>query len=193
MTNPADDFLTGGSGVKSASFPQHGASVTGTITEPPQVKQQTDLQGKPKTWDNSDPMMHLVVTLQTQEKTDQEDDGRRRVYVKGSKDPASQSLTAAVSAAVQAAGAKGLEVGGTLTVTYVADGVARAVGFNAPKKYTAKYSRPSGDQFLAAPAPGAARPVTAAAAPGPVGLNETQLAALRAAGIDPASLATASA
>ena len=90
----------------------------------------------------------LVVQLQTAERDDVEDDGLRNLYVRGSRDPASQSLHAAVAIAVQAAGVKGLEVGGTLTVRYVGDGVARTRGFNPPKKYIAKYVLPDASAFL---------------------------------------------
>lgn len=201
----ADDFLLGGGG-KSASFPQIGASITGTIAAPPETRQQTDISGNLLTWDNGDPRWQLVVPLQTTLKDDPDDDGIRNLYVKGSKDPKSQSLHAAVAAAVVAAGAKGLELGGTLTVTYVADGVASTRGFNPPKKYEAKYARPdttqaSGD-FLGTgqqvntqtgevtqappwnPAPQAQQAPPASDQP-----TQAQLAALQSAGItDPAKI-----
>lgn len=141
----ANTFLLGGGG-KSASFPQVGSSVTGLVASPPETRQQTDMSGNPLTWDNGDPRWQLVVPLQTEDRDDPDDDGIRNLYVKGSKDPKSQSLHAAVAAAVVAAGAKGLEIGGRLTVTYVADGVASTRGFNPPKKYEAQYQRPDTSQ-----------------------------------------------
>jgi hypothetical protein len=191
MTTTADQFLLGGGG-KSAKFDTIGASITGTIANPPEVKQQTSMEtGQPLTWDNGDPRMQLVVTLQTTLREDEDDDGLRKLYVKGSKDPASQSLHAAVAGAVHAAGAKGLDVGGTLTVTYVADGVAKTRGYNPPKKYTATYKAPDAAAFLGTEQ-GQVNTATgelttpASAAPGQP--TPEQVAALRSAGIDPATV-----
>ena len=75
MTNYADPnaFLMGG-GAKSAKFDNEGDKVVGTIRDM-QVKQQTDIKtGAPRTWDNGDPMMQLVVTLQTDARDDEDDD-----------------------------------------------------------------------------------------------------------------------
>lgn len=134
----ADDFLMSES-VPSAKFPQIGATVTGTICEPPVVQQQRDYTtGELKFWSDGNPMMQLVVTLQTSERDPDivDDDGRRRVYVRG-------QLKKAVQRAVKAAGAPGLAVGGQLTVTYARDGQPTNPKFNAPKEYTATYSPPT--------------------------------------------------
>lgn len=190
----AEQFLLGGGG-KSAKFDAIGASITGTIASPPEVKQQTSMEtGQPLTWDNGDPRMQLVVTLQTSLREDSDDDGLRKLYVKGSKDRASQSMHAAVASAVEAAGAKGLDVGGTLTVTYVGDGVAKTRGFNAPKKYQAVYKAPDASAFLGTDQ-GTVNTATgeltspAPAAPAAAGQpTPEQVAALRSAGIDPATV-----
>lgn len=187
-----DQFLLGGGG-KSASFPTIGTKVTGTIAATPQVRQQTDMSGNPLNWENGDPRLQLVVALQTELRDDPDDDGIRNLYVKGSKDPKSQSLHAAVAAAVQKAGAKGLELGGTLTVTYVADGVASTRGFNPPKKYEATYERPdtsaSSGEFLGTAdqqtgevaGQAAAQPAAPQAQQGEP--TAAQIAALKAAGL----------
>lgn len=216
MTTTAEQFLLGGAG-KSAKFENIGATITGTISTPPEVKQQTDMTtGSPLTWDNGDPRMQLVVTLQTTLRDDEDDDGLRKLYVKGSKDPSSQSLHAAVAGAVTAAGAKGLEIGGTLTVTYVGDGVAKTRGFNPPKKYQATYKAPDAAAYLGTDqAPGNTQPQqtvqqtvdtqnatgqqppafaqqqaapAATAAPASNGPTPEAVAALRAAGVDPATV-----
>ena len=190
-TYSADDFLLGGGGA-SAKFETLGDTITGVI-EHLEVNQQTDIKdGSPKTWDNGDPIMQLVVTLQTSLREDEDDDGKRKVYVKGSKKAGSRSLHDAVATAVRASGAKGLEVGGTLTVTH--DGVepSKTRGFNDRKLYSASYAAPdkaaqTGD-FLgtsapaATPAPQAApAPAPAAAAPAlPPGMTPEQVAALAA-------------
>lgn len=141
-TNP-NDFLTGG-GEASAKFENVGDTITGTVVNQ-EVRQQTDYKtGDPLTWANGDPRMQLVVTLQTALKDDYDDNGLRNLYVKGSKKPGTKSLHDAVASAVRAAGAKGLEDGGTLTVTYVG---AEPPPPSAPKLdprklYSATYETP---------------------------------------------------
>lgn len=142
----ADDFLMGG-GVPSAKFPQIGAKVTGSIAREPEVQQQTDFDsGKPMFWDDGKPKLQAKVVLQTNERdpADPEDDGQRAVYIKG-------QMQKAIATAVRAAGAKRLEVGGTLTVTYAADG-ERKGKLNPPKVYTASYESPNALAIVAEPA-----------------------------------------
>lgn len=205
------DLASGG----SASFPFQsvGDSVTGKILNLEEL-QQTDLQtGEVKTFTNGQPMMMYRVELQTGLRDGEMDDGVRSVYLKGSKKPESQSSLAAVLQAVlTATGRAALTVGGTLTLTYTGDGVAKGRGFSAPKQYSAQYAAPSvslDPQPAAAPqAPAPATPTPAApaspwgnqpaapqaptpAAPAPAapsGLAPEQIAALKAAGIDPATL-----
>lgn len=186
----AEQFLLGGGSGKSAKFETIGTSVSGTITTPPQVRQQTDMNtGTPSVWDNGDPKQQLVVSLQTAEKLDDDDDGIRNLYVKGSKDPASKSMHAAVAGAVSTAGAKGLDVGGTLSVTYVGDGVAKTRGFNAPKMYAATYTAPDGAGFLGTEQGQVNATTGEIATPTPApGPNPAAIAALRAAGVDPATV-----
>jgi hypothetical protein len=64
------------------------------------------------------------------------------VFAKGSARKASTTI-GAIRAAVQAAGAKTLEVGGRLQLAYTGDGVAPKAGLNAPKEYKAKYTPPT--------------------------------------------------
>ena len=163
----ADDFLLGGS-LPSAKFASIGITVTGRITERPTVEQQRDFTtGDAKYWEDGKPQLQLVVTISTTLRDPEinDDDGTRRVYIKG-------QLKNAVAQAVRAAGAKGLEIGGVLSVTYARDGVAKNPRFNAPKEYTAHYT-PAAAAELNTPDPGAA-----AAAPSPIpGLTPEQLAA----------------
>lgn len=169
MTTPqqptADAFLMGGGGAPTAKFPAPGTSVTGPITKPPVVEQQRDIQsGEGKFWPDGNPMYQLVVTVQTDERDSaiDEDDGKRRIFVKG-------QLKNAVADAVRTAGAKGLEVGGVLTVTYTHDGQPKQRGFSAPKQYRADYV-PAAQAQLHTPDPAApAAPQQYAAAPAPAG------------------------
>ncbi len=141
MSNLADvnAALMGGGG-RSAKFDTIGAKVIGTIIGG-RPEQQTDLDGKPKTWDNGDPMMQQVITLQTDLRDDDTDDGKRNLYVKGSlRNPT--SLAGAIAAAVRASGVPGMKEGGKLAVEYIGDGTPTRAGFSAPKQYRAQYSPP---------------------------------------------------
>lgn len=168
----ADDFLMGGS-IPSAKFPTIGATVTGRITTQPTVEQQRDYTtGEPKFWDDGKPQMQMVVTLATSDRDPdvQDDDGTRRLYVKG-------QMKNAIAQAVRAAGARGLEVEGVLAVKYVRDGEKKNPRFNAPKEYAARYTPAATAQLNTpdpAPAPTAAPqadPWATPAAPAPAGVN----------------------
>jgi hypothetical protein len=146
MTNPADQFLLG-SKTRSASFETIGDTVTGVILSTA-VQQQTDIHsGAPLSWDNGDPRMQLVVRLQTslREEPDENgipDDGVRAVYVKGSKKTGTRSMHDAVATAVRQAGGKGLEEGGTLTVTFVGEEPPSQRGLSPRKLWEATYVQP---------------------------------------------------
>lgn len=132
----ANSFLMGGGGAPTAKFPTPGTVVGGRIIEPPSIEQQRDIKtGEHKTWSNGDPMMQLVVTVQTDQRDPaiEDDDGKRRIFVKG-------VMKNAVADAVRVTGAKGLEVGGQLWVKYTHDGVAKERGMSPPKQYDAKYT-----------------------------------------------------
>jgi len=176
----ADDFLMGGGGAPSAKFDARGVTVSGRITEPPSVQQQRDIQtGEKKFWNDGNPMMQLVVTVQTalRDPGVPDDDGRRRIFVKG-------QMKSAIQDAVKAASGRGLEVGGLLSVTYTHDGEAKQRGFSPPKQYRADYT-PAATAELQKPDPAAAfsAPIPAQAAPAPPvvpGLTAEQIAAAQA-------------
>lgn len=184
MSTPinANDFLMGGAGAPSAKFPTVGTSHSGRITEQPTVEQQRDFTtGNPKFWDDGNPMMQLVVTIQTDERDPSidNDNGRRRLFVKG-------QLKTAIQEAVRAAGARGLEVGGHLTVTYTHNGEVKKTGFNPPKLFTAQYT-PAAQAELSGPpqdVPAGVNPqtgeVTTPPAPGQPDLNDPAVRALLA-------------
>lgn len=139
-------FDIGGDAGNSFSFETIGATVTGQILDLVE-QQQTDLQtGEPKTFSNGQPMMMYRVDLQTTERDPQNpmDDGKRSVYLKGSRAAESQSSLAAVLAAVkQATGSTNLATGATLTLQYIGNGIPKQRGFNAPKLYAAQYVPPT--------------------------------------------------
>ena len=132
MTNEsASKFIMGGGG-KSASFKSAGDSVTGIITNM-EERQQTDFDsGKPLEWDDGKPKMHLVITLLTEESVDDDDDGMRRLYVKG-------NLQRAIREAVIKSGKRTVSDGAMLTVTYTGDDVPTRKGMSGAKKYAAVY------------------------------------------------------
>jgi hypothetical protein len=143
----ANDLLMGG-GIKSAAFPdqQYGHTVGGAIVRPPQVRQQTDFDtGKPKFFDNGDPMMQIVVQVQTdlRDPNDPTDDGVRAFYLKG-------QMQAAVRDAVRTVGAKGLETGGELYIKYIKDEPNSRGRGKDKKVYAAKYTAPAGQAANAA-------------------------------------------
>ena len=133
-------FLMGGGGGRSAKFDAVGAVVSGVITETPRMTQQTEYgTNKPKVWDNGDPMMQLVVTVQTELHEDADDDGLRNFYLRGGS-KREDTNQGAVARAVAAGGASGLEVGGRLSIAYIGDDPSGSG--NPRKRYAAKYERP---------------------------------------------------
>lgn len=142
----ATDFLLGGGG-KAAKFEQLGDRVVGTITEL-KISQQTDMEtGAPLTWADGSPRNQLVITLQTDERLDDNDDGVRRVYAKGGNyevaEGKGKSMKDAIAEAVKASGAGKIEEGGKLTVGYSGNGKRTNRGFSAPKLFAAKYEAPT--------------------------------------------------
>lgn len=136
-TDPNALLMGGG---KSFSFETIGDKIAGTVVSA-EAAQQTDMDtGQPATWADGKPKMQVIVTLQTDLDEEPGDDGQRRVYLKGSKPNTSAG---AVKAAIKAAGATGIEVGGKLQIAYTGDGEPTKRGWNAPKEYAAKYEPPA--------------------------------------------------
>jgi hypothetical protein len=122
-------------GVKSFAFENEGDTVTGVIVHK-ELRQQTDVDtGKALFWDDGRPKMQVVTHLQTELAEDEEDDGLRALYIRA-------NLRAAVVEALKAAKADDLEIGGTLTVTYVSTDAPKRKGFSGRKNYEASYTAP---------------------------------------------------
>ncbi|MBD5787129.1 hypothetical protein IF650_13155 [Cellulosimicrobium terreum] len=119
-TPSANDVLMGGGGAPSAKFANPGDSIKGRIVAPPQAYQERDYDrnnpggGDLKFYPSGDPIMSVHVDVQTdlRDPSIEDDDGTRRVYIEG------RYLKADVRNAVRAADAPGLEVGGTLELTF---------------------------------------------------------------------------
>lgn len=131
-------FLMGGDKVPSASFLKIGDTHEGEILDL-KKSQQTDIKtGKPQFWDNGDPKIQIVVTIQTEENDDEieDDDGRRRLYLKF-------NLLKAVREAINEAEAEnGLEIGGWLSVTFVKQDKPASRAVSGTKHYEATYEEP---------------------------------------------------
>lgn len=129
-------------GIPAAKFPAIGTTVTGKVIAPPEVQQQTEIgTGKPLTFDDGKPRQQLVITIQTDLRDPEvaDDDGKRRVFVTGTK----ASEGGGMLGAFKRAGITNLDVGGTLTVTYTHDGARTSPAFSPPKQYEATYAPPN--------------------------------------------------
>ena len=141
LTDP-NDFLFA-SGAKSAKFEVVGDAVRGTIVSA-EVAQQTDPNtGEAKTWKDGSPVMQMIITLQTDERDGDDDDGQRRLYAKGGNPEVASgkgtSMLSAVREAIKKAGASKIETGARLTVQHSGLGKKSSPAFNPPKLYSAKY------------------------------------------------------
>lgn len=220
-TQTANDVLMGGGGAPTAKITE-GVTVAGrilAISEPYQEREydpNNPGNGAPKFFKSGTPIMSFWVDVATplRDPSIEDDDGTRRIYMDGSR------IKKAVRAGVQAAGATGLNVGGTLSVTcthYDTPGDMRsgknyAVTYQpgSPANTVLMGAQPDqqGNPSLApgwapqqpqqpayqppAPAPVAApvqqAPAPVAAPPVAAGPTPEQVAAVRAAGLDPANV-----
>ena len=122
----------------AAKFNEIGDRVAGRIVAMDE-RQQTDLRNKPRTFDDGNPMMQWVFTVQT-------DNGDNLcLYAKGGRYTAEvgsgQSMLGAITQAVRDAGAADIEVGAGLSVAFTGRGTKKP-GYDAPKLYTATYTAP---------------------------------------------------
>lgn len=193
MTLSAEQqFLLGGGGAPSAFTKNDpiGTKVGGPIVEQPELRQQTDFDTEaPLVWDDGRPRMQLVVTVQTslRDPSRDDDDGRRRFYIKG-------NLQGVVRDAVRSAKASGLEVGGTLTVTRIGRDVPKKKGLDGAWLHSATYV-PAASNFLAdttpQPAAPAAAPVIPAQAQAPAAVSDPLASDPRLTHLTPEQLAGA--
>lgn len=128
-----DQILMGGGGAPSFKFDAVGATVKGIVVDRASAQQRDIKTGTPKTYDDGNPRMQLVITVQTELRDPEieDDDGQRRIFAKG-------AMLVAIRDAVKKAGLKTLSIGDELAVRYTGDGVAKTRGFNPPKEYVAQ-------------------------------------------------------
>lgn len=130
-----DPYSYAGTTGRSAKFEKHGDQVVGKIISV-QFQQQTDyVSKKPKFYDDGNPMMQRVITLQTDERDDEDDDGVRKVYSRG-------QMERAIGDACQRAGVRGLSDGGKLGVKFTSTAEPKERGLSGAKQFTAKYEPP---------------------------------------------------
>lgn len=145
MSDDIERFLNGGGG-KAAKFENVGDFVEGTITDA-QLTQQTSMEDNtPLTWQDGSPRMQLVVTLSTDLREGEEDDGARRIYAKGGTyevaEGSGKSMKEAIAEAAKKAGAKTIVEGGVLKVAFTGLGKKTNRGYSAPKLFRAAYKLP---------------------------------------------------
>src|SRR5579872_2818934 len=109
-----DDLL--GAPPPTCTFPEIGTTYTGVILDMGRSVQR-DLKGEVRTFDDGTPRPQAVLTLGTDLRDDDDDDGLRRLFVKG-------AMTKAFREASKALRPRGPRVGDTVTVTYTGDGEA---------------------------------------------------------------------
>lgn len=120
-----------------------GTTVAGVITGL-DTQQQTDMEsGKPLTDRNGRPVEMIVITLATDLGDDLDDDGDRRLFVRG-------RMRRALAKAVGESGADELVIGGGIEVTYLGDGKPANADFAPPKLYKVIYHPPSSNATGAA-------------------------------------------
>jgi hypothetical protein len=127
----------------SAKFEQIGATLIGTVTEISDLRQATKFgTNDPDFWPSGEPIMQVVVTLQTDERdpADEHDRGVRNLYVTVSFKEGGQLW--AIKQALKAAGAEDLEVGGKLALRYVGNDPESKNPANPRKVYEARYQLP---------------------------------------------------
>lgn len=158
MSIDPNDLLLSGS-MPYVSFKTIGDTAKGRVVASRTSQQRDYAHGKPQTGAHGDPMMQVASDLQTDQQDPQipNDDGVRRVYVRG-------QMMAAVREALRAANAK-LEVGGELAIQYVSDKPSETKGFHPAKQFQAQYRPSTAGQVndllgapTAAPPPGGVAP-----------------------------------
>lgn len=87
------------------------------------------------TWDNGEPRKQMEITVQTKERTDPQDDGKRVIFVKG-------DGPRAAKAALREVNASDVSEGGWYYQAWVDEEPAKQAGFNAKKIFKVIYAPP---------------------------------------------------
>jgi len=134
-------------GSKSYSFENLGDRIAGTIITMEKRNATDPVTGAVQTFQSGQPKELIVMTLQTDMHEDDGDDGVRSIWMKGGNFSATEgrgtSGMRALLDALTAAGRKGYEKGGKLTVVHTGLAAAKQRGFNPAKLFMAKYEPPT--------------------------------------------------
>lgn len=145
---PDPNALLAGESVPSISFKDAkvGESFTGTITALETAPVRNYETGEPEFWDDGNPKLQIVVTLDTEYGDGAEDNGKRKVYLFGQK-------LAAAKQALKDADMKKMELGTKFTITYSGTKPSSNKKYNDVKLYTIALvkgtSNPAVDTLLA--------------------------------------------
>ena len=135
MAHDESNSVLMGSAGRSAQFKEHNDQTWGVIVHS-EVRQQSKFEtGELLFFDDGMPRMQVIITLQTEEHLDDDDDGLRKLYVRG-------QMIKAVQAAVLKTGQRGIATGGKLLVRYMSDAEPKRKGMSGAKQYFAKYEAP---------------------------------------------------
>lgn len=147
------DSLLGGRATPSASFkgqfPVLWEGVVEEATKKPAFEydpSKPNNRGAQKFWPDGNPVENVWVTLQTNVRTDQDDDGRRVLVLD------SKNKLEAVQAAVRESGAS-FAKGGRLSIEWYGNDPQGKNPDNPPKLYRARYQGPTLDATLGGQAP----------------------------------------
>lgn len=144
-----NEFLSGGQKTPSVSWRNKpvGTTVSGKVAREPRTMQSLDYDDStPEFWDppmNTRPKMQMAIyldlgTVHPDTETYPDHDGVWAVYVRQS-----TQFHKELKEAIRKSGAKGIDVGGHLTVTYIGDGEQKNPKFNPPKLYRVEYRAPA--------------------------------------------------
>lgn len=197
--DPNDFLMGGGDGVPGAKFQDPNDFVEGIIIDY-KARQEREYNaetkrsdGPGKTFPSGDPIMGILLDLQTTERdvTIEGDTGARRVYLEG------KLMKEAVRTAIQAAGGKGLEKGARIRITFTHR--EDPMDKRSAKYYTAVFTSAANVQVMGgglpatpAPAPTVAAPVAAAPVAAPVSVQApapAPVVAAPAVAMDPVTMA----
>jgi hypothetical protein len=141
-SNEAEDFFAGGA--RSFQFDKIGDMVSGQILDMAKRQQTSLTDGTKLFWDDGSPRMLLVITLATEERNSDDDNGERTIYVRGGRYEVAKgtgtSMKEAIADVLRSEGLRAPRIGDKLAVTYTGEGKGKR-GYAPPKLYTAGYEK----------------------------------------------------
>lgn len=183
MSSQPTDTSSFFGGAASISFAADKGYVRGTfrgglVLEKKIVPQTKMGTGEVIRWDDGTPREQMVLTLQTAERADPQDDGKRQIFIKG-------DAVRACREALSAVKSPDIDPGGWYYQAWVDEKPAKKQGYTNQKVYKSIYALPGSPDPLAgqhAPAP------QPSAAPGPVAAmpQQAMMQAQQAVQYDPA-------